>query len=224
MSKRLYILFLPNSECVMKKLPTLLCTVIFLGTIDNEYIFYVTFDYILSMMYFANYCKWSWFWWPHGLRCGSVPACLVGLWVGILPGAWMFVSCECCVLSGRGLCIGLITHIEESYLLWCVIECDHEASITRRAWPDGCCCTMGGGGIANEYPVQLNKHHMCLETAWYPFVIKMTNQVLVSAVNSLSVIAGNNPAILPEKKSVYAKLYFPAARTNSVDQSVYSIY
>jgi len=26
----------------------------------------------------------------------------------------MFVSCECCMLSGRGLCVGLITHEEES--------------------------------------------------------------------------------------------------------------
>jgi hypothetical protein len=28
--------------------------------------------------------------------------------------------CECCVLSGRGLCIGLITRLEESYRVWCV--------------------------------------------------------------------------------------------------------
>jgi hypothetical protein len=27
----------------------------------------------------------------------------------------MSVSCECCVLSGRGLCVGLITCPEESY-------------------------------------------------------------------------------------------------------------
>ena len=32
--------------------------------------------------------------------------------------------CECCVLSGRGLCDGLITRPEESYRLWCVVECD----------------------------------------------------------------------------------------------------
>jgi hypothetical protein len=30
------------------------------------------------------------------------------------------VSCECCVLSGRGLCDGLITCLEESYRVWCV--------------------------------------------------------------------------------------------------------
>jgi hypothetical protein len=32
----------------------------------------------------------------------------------------MSVSCECCVLSGRGLCVGLITRPEESYRVWCV--------------------------------------------------------------------------------------------------------
>jgi hypothetical protein len=31
------------------------------------------------------------------------------------PGAWMFVCCECRVLSGRGLCNELITRPEESY-------------------------------------------------------------------------------------------------------------
>jgi hypothetical protein len=40
----------------------------------------------------------------------------------------MFVCCECCVLSGRGLCDELITHPEESYRLWCVIVCDLETS------------------------------------------------------------------------------------------------
>jgi hypothetical protein len=29
-------------------------------------------------------------------------------------------GCECCVLSGRGLCDGLITRLEESYRVWCV--------------------------------------------------------------------------------------------------------
>jgi hypothetical protein len=34
--------------------------------------------------------------------------------------ACLSVCCECCVLSGRGLCIGLITRPEESYRVWCV--------------------------------------------------------------------------------------------------------
>jgi hypothetical protein len=32
----------------------------------------------------------------------------------------MDVCCECCVLSGRGLCDGLITRPEESYRVWSV--------------------------------------------------------------------------------------------------------
>ena len=38
----------------------------------------------------------------------------------------MFVCCECCVLSDRGLCDGLITRPEESHRLWCVVVCDLE--------------------------------------------------------------------------------------------------
>ena len=52
--------------------------------------------------------------WPHGLRRGSTAARLLGLRVRIPPGAWMSVCCECCVLSGRGFCVGLVTRPEES--------------------------------------------------------------------------------------------------------------
>jgi hypothetical protein len=44
---------------------------------------------------------------------------LLGLWVWTPPGAWMSVSYECCVLSGRGLCVRLTTRPEESYQMWC---------------------------------------------------------------------------------------------------------
>jgi hypothetical protein len=43
--------------------------------------------------------------------------------------------CECCVLSDRGLCDGLITRPEESYRLWRVVVCDQEISKTRRLKP-----------------------------------------------------------------------------------------
>ena len=42
-------------------------------------------------------------------------------------GAWVSVSGECCVLSGRGLCAGLITRPEKPYR----VECDREAPIVR---------------------------------------------------------------------------------------------
>ena len=48
----------------------------------------------------------------------------------------MFVCCECCVLSGRGLCDGLITRPEESYRLWRVVVCDQETSYARWLKPD----------------------------------------------------------------------------------------
>jgi hypothetical protein len=47
----------------------------------------------------------------------------------------MSVCCECCVLSGRGLCDALITRPEDSYRLWCVAVCDLETSRMRRPWP-----------------------------------------------------------------------------------------
>ena len=56
--------------------------------------------------------------WPRGLRRRSAAARLLRLWVRIPPGEWMFVCCECCVLSVRGLCDELITRPEESYRLW----------------------------------------------------------------------------------------------------------
>jgi hypothetical protein len=57
---------------------------------------------------------------PRGIRRGSATARLLGLRVWIMLGAWMSVCCECCMLSGRGLCVGLITCPEESYWVWCV--------------------------------------------------------------------------------------------------------
>ena len=66
--------------------------------------------------------------WPRDLRRRFLAARLLRLWVRIPPGAWMFVCCECCVLSGRGLCDGLITRPEESYRLWCVVGCGQETS------------------------------------------------------------------------------------------------
>jgi hypothetical protein len=37
------------------------------------------------------------------------------------------------VLSGRGLCDGLITRPEESYRLWCVVVCNLETLQMRKA-------------------------------------------------------------------------------------------
>ena len=74
------------------------------------------------------------------IRRKSAAAGLLRSWVRIPPGAWIFVCCECCVLSGRGLCDELITRPEESYRLCCVVVCDLETSRMRRLWPTGGCC------------------------------------------------------------------------------------
>jgi len=52
----------------------------------------------------------------------------------------MFVCCECCVLSGRGLCDELITSPEESYRLRCVVVCGLETPRMRRPWSKRGCC------------------------------------------------------------------------------------
>jgi hypothetical protein len=86
----------------------------------------------------SNYCPFfTWRNSPRDLSRSSAAACSLGLWVRILPGAWRFVCCECCLMSGRGLCDELITRPEESYRLWCVVVCDTETSWMRRPWPTG---------------------------------------------------------------------------------------
>ena len=70
--------------------------------------------------------------WPRGLRRRSAAARLPRSWVRIPPEAWMFVCCESCVLSGRGLCDELITRPKESYRLWYVVVCDLETSRMKR--------------------------------------------------------------------------------------------
>jgi hypothetical protein len=56
----------------------------------------------------------------RGLRRGFAAARLLWLWFRIPPGAWSFFSFECCVLSGKGLCDGLITCLQELCRVCCV--------------------------------------------------------------------------------------------------------
>ena len=67
--------------------------------------------------------------------------------VGSNPAGGMNVACcECCVLSGRVLCDGLITCPEDTYRLWCVVVCDLETSSRmRRPWS-----TLGCGAIGKQ--------------------------------------------------------------------------
>jgi hypothetical protein len=65
------------------------------------------------------------------LVCGRSPAVIVVS----NPTGGTGICLLCCVLSGRSLCDGLITHPEESYRLWCVVLCDLETSRMRSPWP-----------------------------------------------------------------------------------------
>jgi len=70
---------------------------------------------------------------PRSQKRSFAAARLLRLWVRIPPETWMSLCCECCVLSGRGLCEELIIHPEESYRLWCVVVCDLENLVNEEA-------------------------------------------------------------------------------------------
>ena len=101
---------------------------------------------VKSQLWDPAHTSFLWFWdkyirtsagsqWPRGLRRRSKAVRPLRLCFRIPPEAWMFICCECCVLSGWGLCDGLITRPEDSCRLWRVVMCDQETSKTRRLKP-----------------------------------------------------------------------------------------
>jgi hypothetical protein len=78
---------------------------------------------------------------PLDLKRESAAARLLEMRIRIPTRAWMSVSYECCVLSGRGLCVGLITR-PESHIECGVSECDLEASVISKFWPTNGYCAM----------------------------------------------------------------------------------
>jgi hypothetical protein len=78
----------------------------------------MTVSYCVRILQDINVPSWSQ--WPRNLSFGSAAARLLGLRIRIPLGEWMSVSCVCCLLSGRGLCVGLTTIPEDFYRLWCV--------------------------------------------------------------------------------------------------------
>jgi hypothetical protein len=84
------------------------------------------------------YVSYRWSTRPLGLRCGSVAACLLTLWVRIPLEAWTPVCVQCCLLlSSRGLCDWPINQLE-SYWVWCVLS----VTLKPQGWgglgPSGC--------------------------------------------------------------------------------------
>ena len=105
----------------IKATPSVLCLCLHLHAYTTVTLFVILFQFFN----YTYYCRSQW---PRGLRRRSATDRLLRSWVRIPPGAWMFVCCDCCVLSGRGLCDELITRAEESYRLWCIVVCDLETS------------------------------------------------------------------------------------------------
>jgi hypothetical protein len=56
--------------------------------------------------------KWNLIFFTNIYMPVPVAVRLLRSWIRIPPGAWMFVCCEWCVLSGRDLCDELITRPE----------------------------------------------------------------------------------------------------------------
>ena len=81
--------------------------------------------------------------WVYGRSLGGI--------VGSNPAEGMDVCVEYCVMSGRGLCDGLITRPEKSYRLWCVVVCDLETSRMRRPWP-----TLGRSATEKKKILHIN--------------------------------------------------------------------
>ena len=114
----------------------LICTDVFLSLFYSFFLFYFFLPRFSAMFHFIT------------LVTLCMPVQVVArsnAWVcnrslaGILgsnPGQRRtFVCCECCVLSGGGLCDEMTTRAEESNWLRCVGVCDLKTLSTLRPWP-----------------------------------------------------------------------------------------
>ena len=99
----------------------------------------------------------------------------------------MPVCCECCVLSGRGLCDGPITRPDESYgclsvvnIVCCQVEVSAKGrSLVQRSPMDVCfsdCCVLSGRGLCDGLITRPEESYGCLS-----FVSVVCCQVEVSA-------------------------------------------
>jgi hypothetical protein len=106
-----------------------------LGSVSREFIWF-PYENFFILFHNVGYtlCRSQWL---CGLRLRFAAARLLRSWVRIPPGSWRSVCCECCVLSGRGLCEELITRPEKSYRLWCVLLYNLRTSWMRRSWLTG---------------------------------------------------------------------------------------
>ena len=112
--------------CVRARTCARLCVCVFLLCLYVAVTYVLYFCYFLLIQscvcvncnfvsvneYFLAMCE------PNGDVVWCAAARLLGLRVRFLPGQWMSVPRDCCVLSGRGLCDGPITRPE----MWCALS------------------------------------------------------------------------------------------------------
>jgi hypothetical protein len=87
----------------------------------------------------------------------------------------MSVCCECCVLSGRGLCNELVPRPEESYRVWCVWVWSWSLEI--------------GGGLGPQGAVEPLKK----KSAFLHFHLRTVSEKLLRAPNKVSWTKSCNP-------------------------------
>jgi hypothetical protein len=93
--------------------------------------------------------------------------------VGSNPaGEWTFACCECYVLSGTGLYDEMITRLEESYRLWCVVECDQEISRMRKPWSALCRSATAKKTAPYSKKIYINNYMSSWYSAQFQPVIK----------------------------------------------------
>ena len=145
-----------------------------------------------------NQCRSQW---PRGLKRRSVAPRLLRSRVRIPPGAWMFVCCECCVLSGRGLCDELITRPEESYRLWCVVLCDLENLKNEEV--------MTRGGLQRYRKKKINQWHKSWRINSESRVLDgwVVQFIFLQAYKILTNWFLKNLIILPTRSQFFAPLW-----------------
>ena len=102
---------------------------------------------------------------------------------------------ECCVLSGRGLCDGLITRPEESYRLWCVVVCDQETSKTRRLKSATGLCKIQPQWVVTPGKRTNNKQYLLKTTNYAQSYINICFKQLQ---NSFLVHSSTNHKLYPQ--------------------------
>ena len=138
-----------------------------------------------------------WSRWPRSLRHGSAASHFLGLWVRTPTGAWLYVCCEYCVLSGRGLCDEMITH-------WCVVVCGLGISRMRKPWPAlGRSATRGGGTC----PGRLTSGHLGVGVSHLQFCLHLDSCTDCQSAKSYMGGLGFHSLSLQKEKYYYYHYY-----------------